>query len=494
MATEDLTQMSADTARALQWVNTLEGRLRRRIKGSNGVWCPGSGDAGARGHYTDGLQHYDDYFEGKHNLAFATPKFRSAFGDVLAAIADNWCRIVVEATAERQGVSGFRIPTEEPGDDAATGDRTAAEIWQANGMDAESVLVHTEKLINGISYVLVDPFVEDGEIPEITGEHPSQMIHAYTPGSRKKVAAALKLWQDDDGGELATLYMPDSIWKFRASAVGQSGLVLPSGESFNRWAPREVNEEAWPLPNPIGVVPVVPFENRPRMLKPGVSEIKDTIPNQDAVNKLLADMMVGSEFSAFRQRYAIGLPVEVDKVTGKPLVKFDIGQDRILLIERGKNGQQVEVGEFDVSPLANYIEAMKNRVEAIAAQSRVPAHYFGLVGQWPSGEALKSAEAGLVKKVLQKALFDGESWERVIRYAFAAMRDPRAKVQNSETIWLDPESRSEAVTVDAALKKAQIGVPWHQLMEDLGYSQAQIKRMEQLRAQEAERPVPAEAA
>lgn len=50
----------------------------------------------------------------------------------------------------------------------------------------------------------------------------------------------------------------------------------------------------------------------------------------------------------------------------------------------------------------------------------------------------------------------------------------------AETIWTDPESRSEAEHTDSLLKKMSMGVPLHQLWEDAGYSQQQIARFREL--------------
>ena len=52
---------------------------------------------------------------------------------------------------------------------------------------------------------------------------------------------------------------------------------------------------------------------------------------------------------------------------------------------------------------------------------------------------------------------------------------------------LEPERKNEAASADAAVKKGSVGVPWRQLMEDLGYSPAQIDRMEVMRAADAMR-------
>jgi hypothetical protein len=70
----------------------------------------------------------------------------------------------------------------------------------------------------------------------------------------------------------------------------------------------ELREE--PITHDLGEVPVVPFVNRPRLSRPfGESELADVIPLADAVNKLATDMMVTSEFSASKRRWATGLEI-----------------------------------------------------------------------------------------------------------------------------------------------------------------------------------------
>jgi hypothetical protein len=78
----------------------------------------------------------DAYYEGDQRLAFATAKFREAFGALFSAVADNWMPIVVDSKSERLKVQGFRFGT------APGADQRAWDIWQANGMDAASDGAH----------------------------------------------------------------------------------------------------------------------------------------------------------------------------------------------------------------------------------------------------------------------------------------------------------------------------------------------------------------
>jgi hypothetical protein len=420
---------------------------------------------------------YDRYYRGEHPLAYSSERFRQAFGGRLDAFADSWCPLVVDAAEERLNVDGFRF-----GDDTAA-DRDAHRLWQTLGMDAESQLAHVESLINGVSYVLVWPGESEGDDPSVTIEHPDEVLVMLTPGARRQRAAAIKRWTGEDGLVHVNLFTPEALYKWRSTSRAVDGFLL-EGAGLGAWERRTVSGEEWPLPNPLGVVPVVPLVNRPRLLKPhGESELHNVLPLQDAVNKLTADLLIASEFGAFRQRWATGLDIPTDPVTGEPVEPFAVAIDRLWI---GEN-PETKFGEFSESSLDGYVRAIELFVQHVASQTRTPPHYFYLGGgQPPSGESIKSAETGLVAKVRRKQRHYGESWEEVMRLIFAAKGDDaRASVTHAETLWADPESRSEAEHVDAALKRKALGVPFRQLMEDVGYSQAQIERFDAMRQEES---------
>ena len=439
------------------------------------------------------LAKFDAYYRGDHNLMFATAKFREAFSGLFTEFADNWCALVVDAVEERLNVEGFRFPKDQ------TGERKAWEIWQANNLDAESNLAHTEALINGLSYALVWP--SDGKHPTITVEDPQQMIVAHQPGQRRQRLAALKVWLDESGRLFGTLYLPDGVWKFQARSTIQSGgsnawwgsqdptidggqqaltdIALRQFQSF--WQPREVPGEPWPLPNPLGCVPVVALYNAPRLRTGGQSELRNVIPMQDAANKLVADMLIASEFAAFRQRWATGLEIPTDPDTEQPLDTFEHAINRLW----ASPDSSTQFGDFQASDLSNYTKAIELVVQHIASQSRTPPHYFYLSGQFPSGESIKSAEAGLVSKALRRTRHFGEAWEEVMRLALCASGDKkRADVVAMETVWGDVEYRTESLHVDATVKLRALEVPLPALWERVGFSPTEIERFQEMRAEE----------
>lgn len=417
---------------------------------------------------------YSDYFHGKQKLAFASESFLEAFGGRFGAFADNWCRLVVEAPVERLKVEGFRFTgSTEP-------DAAAWELWQANRLDAESLLGHREAMICGVAYGMVWPSGE-GSIPTITIEHPGEVITASASGDRNRRTAALKRWYDDElGRACATVYLPDAVYKFQSGKVSEADAKVFGVGS--KWEQRNVEGEKWPLANPLGVVPVVPIVNNPRLTGIGESEIAPVLCLQDAANKTLMDALVASEFAGFPQRWATGYIPEEDPESNEKLAPpWKAGAHRLWWSE----DTELKFGQFDTVAIDGYVKFIDMIVQHIASQSRTPPHYLNPGADRLSGESIKAAETGLVSKVRQKQLFFGEAWEEIVRLGLAAMGHTSANDFNLETIWTNPEIRSESELVDSVSKKvAMLGVPKRQGWTDVGYSQTEQSRFGSMLAAE----------
>lgn len=414
------------------------------------------------------VDKYERYYDGTQPLAvnLATKNYRAQFLDMLRSVRDNWMPLVIDATSERLQATGFRMGDDTSADDAA------AEMWQRNYLDHDAKLGQETALIGGRCPVMVwaGP---DGRA-EITVEHPSQCVVAYASGSRRHRVAALKQWDDEwTGDTFVNLYLPDAIVKMIRPVHG-----VDRGRLVYRGDPTEAI-----LSNPLGVVPVVELRNRIRLRDSHCrSELMEVISTQDQIDKTLVDMLVASEFAAFRQRWATGLELPIDPDTGEE-VPFTGDLDRLWT----SPDKDTKFGTFEPTELKQYVTMIENRIHSIAARTRTPPHY--LLGQGdviPSGESIKSAETGLVKKVRDRQTAFGEAWEEVIRLGFAVEGDnARSQAHSAQTIWADPESRTEAEHVDAVLKKKSLGVPTQQLWEDLGYTPEQIRRFRTMLLDEA---------
>ncbi len=433
------------------------------------------------------------YYDGRHPLAFQTDPYRRAFGHLFDGFADNWCGLVVDATEERMDIEGFRIGAklgEPPAPDVIAVDPEAWGWWQRNEMDAESGVAHTEALIAGSAAALVW-WGADGS-PEITVEDPETVIVEPEPGNRYRRRAGLKRWMDDDGYGRVTLYLPSAIFKWR-SGNKLSGLGTAWAD-VKTWTPaQDQGDPTWPLANELGVVPLVPLWTNPRARRLGRSEIADVIPLQNATNKLLADLLIASEYAAFRQRWATGIEIPRDE-NGDPIEIFRAAIDRLWVVEPNRDvgapGEAMEpprFGEFAETDLGGYVKAIELVVQHVASQTRTPPHYFYLGGgQPPSGESIKSAETGLVAKSRRRMRHYGEAWEEVVRLAgiIAGRDELRDRTITVETVWSDPESRSESEHVDAVTKMSALGIPQEALWHELGFTATQIERFRAMRAEE----------
>ncbi|MFJ2114152.1 phage portal protein [Streptomyces sp. NPDC087850] len=397
---------------------------------------------------------YGAYYEGnQQKLAFSQAKYRSAFHAVFEEWRDNFCGMIVDSSNERMNVDSFRFP------DYSQSAKDVREIWQRSSMDAFSSSVHLDAMIHGSAYVIV--WADHQGQPLITPYSAEQLVVQYKTGSLTEIEAAALFLIDPWGRQMATLWTEKYVYD------------IPPG--VNDWEDGKLTR------NPLRRVPVVPFHNRTRLGKPSSSDLRDIVPIQDAINKTVTDALTASEYAAFPQRWVTGLEIKEDS-NGRPVEPFDSAVDKILQAE----DPTAKFGSFAAADLKNYVTLVSMLVQHMASISRLPLHYF-LVngGSSPSGESLISAEAGLVAKVRERMLHFGESWERVIRLCFAVLGDARQNAYTMETVWKDPEYRTEAQHIDSLLKLKQLNVPEEQLWSDAGYSPAAISSFREMRREDA---------
>ena len=457
------------------------------------------------------METYEAYYAGRQPLAFVSDTFRAAFGDRFRVFSANFMSLVVNTHRQRLKVQGIRI-----GDHDA-GSVDAWDWWQRNRLDSESQTAFTEMLVKGLAYILVWPDPVSGE-PEATIESPLVVVVETEPGKSWKRRAALKRWTGDDGRFRAELYLPDGIYKFR-SAQSWTDFSVAGWGRLAKWERDEIPGEAWPVRNRLGVVPIVPLVNRPRLTGvvfdahgralPGVigpdegqSEIAPVMSNQDVINKLRADMVNASDLAAYRQRWLKNWQVEIDEKTGQPIEPFKAAVDRLWILpppdpdDPTGDAHQPEFGEFEQTDLAGLIAGIGMETQQLGSISQTPYHFLlPQSGQPPSGESLKSAEATLVAKVADTMTCAGEPLEEVFRLNFAWRGDPRGGDLGAEIIWAPYESQSEAVHTDAVSKWGAMGIPDEMRWEALGFTPRQIARITEMRdaakAAEAAAPPPA---
>lgn len=401
------------------------------------------------------------YYSGSQPLAYLTPEARAAIGNRFQVLTTNLCRVTVNALAERLRLVGF------------TGAH-AAQVWadwKANDLDQMAPVAHREALALRESFVIV--WADASGKPLVTVESAAQ-VAVLRDAATREVVAAVKRWETPTGTE-AVLYEADTITRYHSDALGTS--------TATGFTVREI------IPNPLGVVPVVPLRNSERLLGPGLSELEDLAPLVDAQNKLLSDMLVASEYSGRPRRWASGIELEEEPILdadGKPLLD-ETGEpitktvnpfpeaNRMMISEQADS----KFGQLDAADLAGYEAAVRVIQAQVSAVTCLPPHYLGVHGDQPaSADAMRASEAALVAKVEARQQIFGKAWEQVARLMVAIRTGADPRTVQVVAQWADPATRSIAQEADAVVKLFQAGLlPQEYALQRLGYGADEIARI-----------------
>jgi Phage portal protein, SPP1 Gp6-like len=417
------------------------------------------------------LEAYDRYYTLEQPLSYMHPEIFAEVADRIRPVLVAWPQLVVDSVEERLDVEGYRLPDQDAGDDDLW------RVWQANDLDEESQLAHVDALALGRAYAVVGTNEDDADTPLVTVESPLELFHLADPRTRR-VLAALRRWSDEDSlarvvESHATLYLPDRTIRYTRVGGG--------------WTTEDVDEHS------LGAVPVVPITNRSRLTsrrltrpalagRYGRSDLEPIVPISDAACKIATDMMLAAEFHAIPLRGFMGMgPDDLRDQDGRPITKLQAIMSRLLLVD----DPEARHFEFAPSSLANYHETINQLARIVASISGIPPHYLGFTTDNPaSADAIRSAESRLVKRAERKQRAFGGAWEqamRLVRRLQTGEDDPA--MRQLETAWRDASTPTVAQKADATAKlHSQRIIDTEQAQEDLGYTDAQRKRMRERRA------------
>jgi hypothetical protein len=408
-------------------------------------------------------QRYINYYEGKHDLAFASDKFRNTFGNMLKTMRENLCPIVVDAPADRMEIINFAS-----GDETSTMDK-AWKIWQDAQMEYHSNELHKEAFKCGDAFLIVEPNTEGKARFYVQDSRQCTVIYDDNTGVARFGA---KMWATEDSHLRVTLYYADRIEKWITRNPHTDGIEIKA-ENFTQV---QNDTEEGQVTNTYGIIPMFHFHTG--------SILPDAIPMQDRLNKTICDELVAQEFAAFPQRWATGLDVPTDPVTGKQAQPFQAGAGNVWYVadESGK----AKFGEFGEAELRNFLAVEDAARLSVARVTGTPLHFFSFTtSDAISGEALKTLEARFTKRVKRTSLAVGPVWGEAMKLA---LRIEGESADASITPqWAPAEQRSEKEFLETLSLKADLGVPEKTLWEEMGYSAEDIAKFEANEQDEAVR-------
>lgn len=432
-AVDDLDMSEADVD-PLTWLHLLEEKIEEQTRHA---------------------QLYDSYYTNEREITLIKREYEEVFGpNNLEPPKTNLSAVGVNAVAERLRIAGFRVG------DTDDGAKKADEIWRRNDLDVMHAIAHVEVGVKGRAFGLCWPNRE-GE-PVLTIEDPEQFAVVRRPEPPYDVVAAAKIYTDDWDTQLAVLWLPDGMRKYRAGGSGE--LWTPPGRSTSirsKWAERG---DLIPAPSPWRdrLVPVVEHANRQRLIKEPSSALVDVAPLADAHSKVLADLIIACSFGAVPIRTATGikLPRNPDGTLktgpdGRPLQPIDVRADRAMVSEE----PNAKFGTLPAADLAGYVSALEQLLANVRIVTRVPSHYYGEgTSSGLAGETIKASEASLVRLVNGMHAPLGMSWRSFMSLALSLTNEAYSEAPVSVS-WADTETRVEAQLIDGGLKLESMGVP-----------------------------------
>lgn len=390
------------------------------------------------------------WYNGEHNVPLTDRQAEYLETDTEFDWSMNYLRLPIDLCTERLTVEGFDGPDEIAGEGGLLD-----EWWTSNRMDTRQKQVHRAAARDGDTYVLIEWDPENGR--PIFSHEPAHdgtegmKVH-YLSNLKREMTMASKVWSEnhfDDAGQVQTvqrlnLYLPDRVEKYSNSGRG--------------WTPyRESPEDPWPIPWPVGLIPVVHFRWRDDGGNWGESEQEPLIPVQQMINKAVLDEAEVADSDAFRKMVISG--VTLDTSTD---ISFRINS--IMNIPAGPGGVPPSITVIPPGDLSQLRERINDYIIRIAQLAHIPLQYFQVTGQIASASTQAADDSQLVAKVMSESVAIGNAWEDAMYIALKLNQEygdgrDLARGESVETVWAEFE-RVDRVAVEqqrAAVVQALVG-------------------------------------
>lgn len=406
---------------------------------------------------------YRAYYDGDHQsqMTKRTAQFLSAKSGI--DFRANYCDLVVDAMASKLAVTGF-----------AAGDVQSAQLWewwQAARMDSTQGDVHTATVRDGDAYVITE-WNNDAQRPMFTLElayDGSEGVKMHYSGDRRGLpVCASKRWQirDDDiknAGYVRRMnvYFPDRIEKYVSDQRAFEGAWTPyrDGGEWPVWWTTTGTEAGEPLG-----IPVVHFKHKASGYNYGLSRLDDVVPLQNAVNKVLLDILGSADTDAFPILYTFG----------DDFGSLTLGPGAHIYSEKA----DASIGRLGGGDLSQLLAAYSMLVMEIARTSNTPLSRFQISGQVSAEGTLKQQEAALIEEAETLQIALGNAWEdvllmgRKLHNAFGP--GGMDETQLISTQWKPAAARDETTMMQRGLLLKEADVPHVIVWRRMGLTDEEI--------------------
>ena len=303
-------------------------------------------------------------------------------------------------------------------------------------------------------------------------QNPATMAVRYSTDNPDEADLYGKVWRSGKRWRV-NLYYPDRTEKYASRGLGVNG-GLPKAAAFLLLQPGDPllgDDEDGVIPNEDQRLPVYHFPNgEPSQY--GRSILRGVIPLQDALNKAIADMLVAMEFHAYPQRWATGVQVERDPVTGQERSPFAAGEGRVWRV----GSKDAAFGQFDPADMSGFLDVQDALKIEVARKGVLPPHTIALRSgtNVPSGVALLVAEGRTIKLAKDRQRDWGTEHRAWMAHALSLEMATTVLPEDLDLDWAPAETRDEKALLEGLAMKKDLGVPTEQILLEMGYTQDEV--------------------
>ncbi len=410
------------------------------------------------------IQLFSDYYNGVHRIGqYASKAFRKDFMWVLENSRENLCKAVVRGFSSKMRITGW---------DGA-GAKQAGQMVKDLGLTRIYNLAHREAFRTGNSYVLVWPD-NDGTLrawPKLSGQCAVKTV----PGSPGELEWFAMLWVNADGYGRVNMYYADRLERWVTGAKlrqpsDKINTVVNWPTKVTAYAAYDGDGEPDTIGHTFGRVPAIWLSHDADELDAyGSSVLEDVIPIQDALNKSVADLIVGGENFAQPLRYLMNWrnKRKLNPDTGEPeeeTLRADPTVNKFLTLPGAG-----PIGQLDPPDATKLIAVHAEYGAKVSRVTGLPAFYVTQVsGEPPTGVALRVLSTRLTSISRETQDDFGPEWTQLMGLL---------GVSDVEPIWQDPAPMDEAELLEAAETRKVIGYPLREILRKLGEDDENIERI-----------------
>lgn len=416
---------------------------------------------------TPQLDLWDRYYDGDHDLPVGPSQHLETFRRFQRKARTNLCALPVDSVVDRLHATGITDGSPEGNNDA-----TLFGWWQANRMDARQSTLYRYALKHGESYLIVGkhPTLDR---PRWTIESARSVIVETDPAEPLARLAAMRVWYDTVKETwYATLWTPG--WRFLYQTVHPYPTTAGAAPLWPAWG-----NDAWArinsYPSTVGV-PVIPFTNGDE-LAGGAAEFAPGMDVQDRLNLTVLNRLTAERYSAFRQRFAVNLDLDVDPVTGEAVNPYKAGSTELWVAgsPEAPSGPEVRFGDFAQTDTAQMLRAVEADIKAFMAVTTTPVYYFGDLTN-VGADTINAIDAGHMSKCQQRIATFSEAYEEAFAVSGQVMRTD-VDLDAAELTWERPENWNPTQVADLISKRVGAGEPLTMVLQDLGKSPQYVERV-----------------